>query len=506
MLPDVVSGLSVLPSSVNSGACLTALVLLTETSPLERKTAAIVLDGALEHAGRSGKLGQVTGLRARVGLAATLAAQAVLVVVLIQRTDVAHHVLWLYCLAVPLLAAAACLLARCCLSRRQAVTVLLGASALFQLLALMRAPSTSDDDYRYVWDAKVQLAGVDPYRYAPDAPQLERLRDEFLFPHTRCPHPIRDGCTMINRPTVHTIYPPVAEGAFVAIRLASFGGHGQHRPIQLAGAAGVLAVGWLLARGALARGRPLWPVALWAWSPLPIIEYGNAGHIDWLAVLLVVLSLSFAAVQRSGLAGLLVGAAIATKLYPAVVLPALLRRRPGLVLGAAIGVVALSYLPHVLAVGTGVLGYLPGYLREEQYTTGDRFLLLGAVLPHPLDTAVGLALLGWAAWVAWRRANPDAPEDSAVALMGVTLLVSTPVYGWYAGLLLALVVMAGAFEWLPTALAPTLVYLVRMDFGPSPVLCRGIYAVAAALTLLAWLVRRRIAGNAVVPGLARVRS
>ena len=34
------------------------------------------------------------------------------------------------------------------------------------------------------------------------------------------------GCTLINRPSVHTIYPPVAQVAFDAARLLSFGGHG----------------------------------------------------------------------------------------------------------------------------------------------------------------------------------------------------------------------------------------------------------------------------------------
>ena len=50
---------------------------------------------------------------------------------------------------------------------------------------------------------------------------------------------------------------------------------------------------------------------------------------------------------------------------------------------AAAGLVALSYLPHVLAVGSAVIGYLPGYLKEEDYTNGGRFLLLARVFPHP---------------------------------------------------------------------------------------------------------------------------
>jgi alpha-1,2-mannosyltransferase len=431
-----------------------------------------------------------------IALGATLAVQAALFGVLIERSGTAHTAVWLYCLALPASALATWLLARCRLPHRQAVLVILGASAVFQILALTHSPTTSDDDYRYIWDAKVQLAGIDPYRYAPDAPQLTHLRDTFLFPATSaptssCPHPITGGCSAINRPGVHTIYPPVAEAAFVIMRVVSFGDHGQQLPIQISGALGVLAIAWLLARRVQARGQPPWTVALWAWSPLPIIEYSNAGHIDWLGILFVVLGLGAATARRSGLAGLLVGAAIATKLYPAIVLPALLRRRPGVVLGAAVGLVALSYVPHVLAVGKAVIGYLPGYLQEEKYTSGGRLLLLGYVLPRPYDTAVGVLLLAVVAVAVYRRADPAHPEQGTVVMMGAALLIATPAYGWYAGLLLALVVMSGSLEWLPVALAPTLVYLIRLDAGGATAQCRIIYAAAALSTAVILAVRRR---------------
>ena len=126
---------------------------------------------------------------------------------------------------------------------------------------------------------------------------------------------IADGCTRINLPTVHTIYPPVAEAMFALLRLLSFGGHGQHLPLQLAAALGVLAVSWLLARHAQANRLPLWTVALWAWCPVTAIELSNNAHIDWLAVLFGVLALTVAR-GRPILAGLLIGAGVATKLYP----------------------------------------------------------------------------------------------------------------------------------------------------------------------------------------------
>jgi hypothetical protein len=78
-----------------------------------------------------------------------------------------------------------------------------------------------------------------------------------------------------------------------------------------------------------------------------------------------------------------------------------------------------------------------------------------------------------------------------VVMTGSALLIATPVYGWYAGLLLALIVMSGALEWLPVALAPTLIYLSQGEFGLHPGMARLVYAVAGVFTMVAHLLRRR---------------
>ena len=385
---------------------------------------------------------------------------------------------------------AVALFARSGMRGRAAVLFLLATGALFQLLALTVPPRTSDDDFRYIWDAKVQLSGTDPYRFAPVAPQLARLREPLIFPTDgACPHRVGNVCTTINRPTVRTVYPPVAQAAFAALRLASFGDCGQHLPLQLAAAAGAVIIAWLLARRMLARERPLWLVAVWSWCPVTISEFGNNAHIDWLAVLFVVLAITSNAARQSGLTGALIGAAIATKLYPVLVLPSLLRRRPWVVLGSAFAVVALSYLPHVLAVGATVIGYLPGYLREEQYVSGDRLLLLSPVFGHPLDTVTGALILGAVAYWAWRRTDPDVPEATAVVVVGVALLVTTPNYGWYATLLIALIVLSGAIHWLPVAFAPSVTYLYRAVDLHTGVPSSVIYLAAAALTAVGYLLR-----------------
>ena len=63
-------------------------------------------------------------------------------------------------------------------------------------------PLLSTDIYRYVWDGRVQLAGINPYRYVPAADQLAFLRDAAVYPH-------------INRADyAQTVYPPAAQVIF----------------------------------------------------------------------------------------------------------------------------------------------------------------------------------------------------------------------------------------------------------------------------------------------------
>ena len=365
---------------------------------------------------------------------------------------------------------------------RRAVPLVLAGAVLLQLVALGWPPRSTDDLYRYAWDGRVQVSGTDPYRYVPVDPALTGLRDEWLFP-ARC---AERTCTLMNHPNSPTIYPPVAEAYFTGVHLLSPPGT-RWKPWQLAAAllALLTTVAIVLALRRADRD-PRWAV-LWAWCPLVVVEAGNAAHVDVLAALLVVLGLRYAAGRRPVLAGGLLGAAVAVKLYPALVLPAVLRRRGVLVCAVAAATFALTYLPHVLAVGTKVIGYLPGYLNEEGYDGRGRFAVLRLLLPGgtPDPVVVGLAALilaAVAAAVAWRT-DPDRPWDGAVAVTGVAVLLAGANYPWYALMLVALVALSGRWEWLPAAAAAYLPYFVgALDLQQEP-MKKLAYGVATGLVL-----------------------
>ncbi|MET8868875.1 hypothetical protein ABZW11_38620 [Nonomuraea sp. NPDC004580] len=382
------------------------------------------------------------------------------------------------------------------LPERRLGPLVLAGGIVLAATGLTAAPSSSTDSFRYVWDGRVQAAGISPYAYPPSDPALAGLRDPWLFPQD-CEglYPLPDGgCTRINRPTVPTIYPPLAQGYFLLVHWLSPEGAGQ-QPLQVAGF--LLAVGALFALHRVAGPRR---AAAWAWCPAVPVEAVNNAHVDMLGVLLVVLAFS---VVRGR--GALLGAAVAAKLLPVTALPGALagsltgslsRRRALTTLGHAGLVVVLSYVPYVPASGPSLIGYLPGYLKEERYDAagdGNRYAVLRLLLPDSWAPYAAIVLLAAVALLVLRYGDPERPWDGALLVSGAFLLLLTPGYSWYALLVVALAAMAGRLEWLGTALAGAIAYAD----GPagSGVLATAFYTASALAVMVALLAGRPVAAG-----------
>ena len=325
---------------------------------------------------------------------------------------------------------------------RHSIWLVLGIGLVLRIILLSRDPFLSSDIYRYVWDGRVQAAGINPYRYVPADPTLASLRDSRVYP-------------MINRPDyARTIYPPVAQMVFAAV--------GRLSDSVLAMKCAMLA---FEALGIACMIRLLWitrlpaeRILLYAWNPLVLWAVAADGHVDAIVIGLLGLALLLRARHRDGIVGAVVAAATLVKFFPAAVAPALLRRgrvwRPVLAGGA---VIILSYAVYS-SVGPHVLGFLPSYQSEEGLNDGSGFWLLagiakfGLLTPAAVDvyklSAAGL-LLALALLVARRRLAPE-PDDirsickDAAILMATLMVVLCPHYPWY-------------FAWLalPSVIAPS---------------------------------------------------
>ncbi|WP_308401448.1 glycosyltransferase 87 family protein [Streptomyces sp. AP-93] len=300
-------------------------------------------------------------------------------------------------------------------------------------------PRTSTDSYRYAWDGRVQAAGISPYDHAPADRELAGLRDSWLFPTgAACAHPDlapipaptgEIHCTRINRPQAHTIYPPVAEGYFVLVHALSPQG-ARHKPLQAGGALLSVATTVALLLVLRRRGDVRW-AAFWAGCPAVPIEAVNNAHADLLGVLLAV-------VARHRIAGgALLGATIATKLLPAMVLPGALSgvrrvRDAAAVLLPAAALVALVYLPYALLSERSVFGYLGGYIEEEGYagspSSTNRDALLQLILPDPWALSAAAVGLLAVVWHVLRHGDPERPWSGGLLVTGTAFLLLTPGY------------------------------------------------------------------------------
>lgn len=389
------------------------------------------------------------------------------------------------------------------LPRHRAVPLILVAALTLRLGAIAGPPLTSDDLFRYSWDGRVQAAGVNPYEYTPGSDAIVALREPWLWPEERpCPLAYRpEGCTRINRSWVHTIYPPVAEAWFAGIyRLAGI--DARHKPWQVAGLITDVMVVALLIVALRRRGRDSRWAALYALCPAPVLEIVNNGHVDGLAILLSVAALTVASPPVDGrsrwsterrelVAGGLVGLAVLVKLFPVLLVLAIAagsadRRSRALLRtgGAALAMCVVGYLPHVVAVGGKVIGFLPGYLREEHYDGAGRYLVAAALrLPGSLAGPLSaLALVAVGAWV-WTR-RPPAPVGAA-ALTGTLLLAASPVQPWYAVTLLAFATLAVTPQWTAVLAAGYPYFFAVILLHPNRVgIGQLVYAAAAAVALI----------------------
>jgi hypothetical protein len=307
---------------------------------------------------------------------------------------------------------------------RHSLIWIIAVAAIMRIILLCSPPFMSSDVYRYVWDGRVQQAGINPYAYVPADAALRRLRDPAIYEN-------------INRKEyAHTIYPPAAQMLFAAVARLSQTVIAMKIALVLLEAAGIAAMLRLLAIAKLPASR----ILIYAWNPLAAWAVAGDGHIDGAAIGLLGLAMLAWATRRDGLAGMLLGGAILTKFLPVVAAPALWRRWGWKLPAACAVTIAVLYACYA-GVGWRVFGFLPNYTAEEGLRQGSGFWLLALLeratpLPHfatALYLLVSAVCLGALAWRVTRMRHPDTIEmaGNVALLAAATVAAMSPHYPWY---------------------------------------------------------------------------
>ncbi len=374
------------------------------------------------------------------------------------------------------------------LSRR---AVLWGA-VLFRLCALPLLPTLSDDGYRYLWDGLVTVeAETSPYRYRPSDPALE-------------PWQGRPEFALMNSPDYYSVYPPASQAAFAAA-------------VALSPASDWRSAWWvwkalmvgaeLIAVMALIKTVGPTSAALYAWSPLAVIEIAGQGHTE--ALVLLGLAATLAARRHAlPLASLGVALAGAVKLYPLALLPQAWRRDGWAGAFASVAVLATLSVPlwdpgaaaHISESLGLFFGTLDEYAAPYRLLKAALYPLLGSGAGRAASAVLGgaFALVAALAWLADDGTRRSMRLSLVAVVLGFTASAAV-LHPWYwTGALFALPLLETKLPILWIATWSSAAYTGYIVPGVEwPVLVIGWGGGLA----LAWIARRQNLGaTATRPG------
>jgi alpha-1,6-mannosyltransferase len=362
--------------------------------------------------------------------------------------------------------------------RAQASRLAVAVSLVLALVA--RVPlvgagiGAQSDIYRYIWDARVQQAGLNPYMVKPDSPDIAWL-------HTV-------DTRRMNNPDVPSPYPPAAQLFFRIVAAVDE----SPRTFKLALTACDLAVMVVLVAWLRSTARPEAWVLAYAWHPLAILETAGEGHLDVAGLLLLLCAVL--ALTRRAAAAATVGMTLAAafKFLPIVLAPLLWKRIRLQHAALAAVVLAALYLPYLHGT-TLPIGSVADVVRRFRFNSPVFDLMEGLAPAWVLTAAAVVAGMATAALL-WHR-GPGDPSAWAWP-MAIAMLLSPLVYPWYLLWLTPFLIARGTAPLGVWSLAILLTYSVWANFRlgaewrvPSWILFAEYGALVATCT---WYAVRRM--------------
>ena len=369
---------------------------------------------------------------------------------------------------------------------RSTLLLVLLFAGIFRLSIVFALPYLSDDIYRYVWDGRVQAAGINPYRYIPADKHLQSLRDEEIYPKIN------------RRDYAHTMYPPGAEFMyFLTTRISE-----SVTWMKLTIVGFELIAVWilmeLLASFGIARQR----ILIYAWHPLAVWEFAGSGHVDPLAFAFIALALLARRRSWETATGIALGLATLAKLFPIVLFPALYKRWGWKMPVALVVAIAAGYLPYIGVGPLGVIGFIPGYAQERGIVSGEQFFILGLAdrllgvnLPNVIFLSfAAAAVLALALWSVLKREDDDRGYLKRSLGLGTAFMVLfAPHFPWYFAWLILFLCFVPTIPVLYLTVASFLLYGTWIANKPESVFAlKGVlYIPWALIGAIAFLNRKR---------------
>lgn len=316
---------------------------------------------------------------------------------------------------------------------------------LLRLSIVFAIPNLTDDHFRFLWDGIIRINGFNAYWYTP-----EEFR---LFGYIGNKPDMHQVYALLNSKQYHSIYPPFYQaiftfGAWIAqgnlyIQLICI------KVILLAFEFGtVLLLPKVLKQLNIAEYNALWYIL----NPLVIFELTGNMHLEGPMIFFMLASIWFLLRHKNVLSAIAFGCAIATKLWPVMLMPLFFKRLQfrgtmvyGIIAAAVAGLLLLPMLREYTHVAESLRLYFSQFEfnasiyyaiksfidKETQY---DLLLRLQNILP--VITAATIILLS----LLYRK---DKLIPAMLLAFTIYLFFATTVHPWYLTPLILLSALSG---------------------------------------------------------------
>lgn len=293
---------------------------------------------------------------------------------------------------------------------------------VFRLTLIPTSYTTSDDVHRYLWEGKVLSNGFNPYTTPPQDSSLIHLRD--------------DNYEMVTFKHIPAIYPPFSQVVFALNYLVSGNNVVFLKIIYLLFELVTLI---FLLKILRLKGKDQKFILLYAWLPLPILEYFNNAHLDVIGITFLVMFLYYFEKNKISLSSLMLALAFLTKLLAILIIPLIFKKlgiKKSIIFYAVFLLVCLIfYLPFIYG-NPDVLGGLFQYLRHWEFNGSVYNIFKLIFLRGDIARIICTVLLLIS--VLFISFKYKYFMNGVFSVLLCTIIFSATVYPWYLGWIAAL--------------------------------------------------------------------
>ncbi len=297
------------------------------------------------------------------------------------------------------------------------VLLILISGLVFRFTLISTEPSTSNDVYRYLWEGKVIANGFNPYVLSPDNSSLKNLNDN-----------VYQKVTYKNIPA---IYPPASQLVFTISHFV-FGE-------SLTGLKIIYLIFELftmifLLKLLLLKKKKLYLLILYAWLPLPIMEYFINAHLDVIGLTFFIMFLFYIEKEKIWISSFTFALAFLSKLFPIILFPLVVKKlgiRKSLIFtGIFLFVSLIFYIPFVyndIHILTALTNYLSNWEFNGSVYQILKIFFINTKIVHLL---CGILLVVSVLIISFRYKNFI---NAVVAAIICFFIFNSTLYPWYLG-------------------------------------------------------------------------